>query len=152
MQNKVSFCLWPSLGYLVGAIKRSRLATAYAGPGSTWERPHCKPRLATNSTRPGAAQQKAQAARTSQPLKALGGLGFGWGGVSENHQSGMCGVHQVNADSVLAPVVRLGPLSKRFKAYWEQLPLTWSLRTPESCSRNTAVQTNASWLLPKQPP
>lgn len=60
-------------------------------------------------------------------------------------------MHKVNADSDLAPVLSLGPLSKRHKTQRVQLLPPWGPQTLKSCPRKTAVWANAGYLLPKEP-
>lgn len=78
--------------------------------------------------------------------RASGGMGVGWSRVSGNHQHGVSGVHWVNADSNLTPVLNLRLLCKRLRAHQGQPLLTWGLWTPESCPRKTTAWVNTSCL------
>lgn len=61
----------------------------------------------------------------------------------------MSGVHQVSADSGLAPVLSLEPLCKMPRAYQSQLLPALGPQTAESCPRKTAAQAGAGYLPPK---
>ena len=113
------------------------LVAACPGPGGTWKRLCGESTAAAINNRPGAAQQNAplgvsllsgfllsSAAKESKAVhnfdeKVLGG-----------QQGGASGVYQVNADLDMAPMLKLGPFSKR--SHWGQQPPTWGLWTFES--------------------
>lgn len=50
------------------------------------------------------------------PMLAALGLGEAWS-VSRSHQGGASGIHEVNADSDMAPVLSFVPFSKRPTAH-----------------------------------
>lgn len=61
-------------------------------------------------------------------------------------QGGASGVHKINADSDLEPVLSLRPLSKRHRARWCQSLPTWGPQTPRSCTRKTTVRASRHLL------
>lgn len=52
-------------------------------------------------------------------------------GVSGSHHGGVIDARLVNADSDLASMSSLGPLSKRYTIYLGQVPPAWGLSTFE---------------------
>lgn len=66
----------------------------------------CKNLRVPQCLMPPLASHKAQALIKPHVVRELGEA------VSQNHQDGVSSVHQINVDSGLVPVLRLGPLAK----------------------------------------